>query len=202
MTHAFELIPVVEGHGEVVAVPGLLRRMAAEIAPEVPVSVHQPIRVPRSNLVKAGELERYVELAARFAGEFGGVLVLLDADDDCPAQLGPALLQRAMETRPGINIAVVLANREFEAWFLASAVSLRGRRGLPDDLEPPENPEGIRNAKGWLQEKKTDRSSYSPTVDQPALVSSMDLGEARQGADSFDKLWRDLEAMLRRAKVS
>jgi hypothetical protein len=41
---------VVEGHGEVKALPVLLRRIAAAIAPDVWVDVRLPYRQPRSNL--------------------------------------------------------------------------------------------------------------------------------------------------------
>jgi len=196
MTQSFVVVPVVEGQGEVAAVPPLLRRLAAEIEPSRVVEVRHPIRVRRSKVVKAGELERYVELAARAAGPEGTVLLLLDADDDCPARLGPDLLARASTVRQNLALAVVVANREFEAWFLAAAASLRNRRGLPGDLTAPEAPESVPNAKGWLQDRRTDGFAYSPTADQPALAAVMDIHAARANAPSFDKLWRDLERLM------
>lgn len=190
------IVPIVEGHGDVAAVPQLVRRIAAAIDPSRMIEVAKPLRANRDRLVKPDELERFVELAARRAGPGGAVLVLVDADDDCPAELGPRLLDRATAVTRGVNVAVVLANREFEAWFLAAAVSLRSRRGLPADLAPPDDPESIRDAKGWLQDRRTDGFAYSPTTDQPALAAVMDLDEARAGCPSFDKLWRDLERIL------
>jgi len=87
---------VVEGHGEVKAAPVLFRRLAHEIDPSVNLEVLPPIRKPRSSLVnKQGELERAVELAALKARPRGGVFVLLDSDDACPAELAPSLLARA-----------------------------------------------------------------------------------------------------------
>src|SRR5262249_6062139 len=127
---AFDLACIVEGHGEIEAVPVTVRRIARLVSPELVLKIHPPFRVPRNRLVKPGELERSVELAARRAGPAGVILVVLDGDDECPAALGPELLARAQKTRPDIPIRVVLAKREFEAWFLASAESLRGRRGL------------------------------------------------------------------------
>jgi len=180
----------------VAAVPLLLRRIGHEIDDSRGLDIRKPLRVKRDKVVKPGELERYVELAARRAGPGGSVLVLLDADDDCPAELGRRLAKRAAEGRPGLVISVVLAKREFEAWFLASAVSLRNRRGLGADLDPPHAPEAIRDAKGWLQERRVDGFAYSPTTDQPALVAVMDLQLARANAPSLDKLWRDLERLM------
>ena len=88
------LIAIVEGYGEVTAVPVLLHRIAREVAPEQRVVVAEPVRVSRSMIVQPQVLENYMEIAARRVGVGGGILVLLDADRDCPAELAPALLSR------------------------------------------------------------------------------------------------------------
>jgi hypothetical protein len=92
---------------------------------------------------------------------------------------------------------MVLANREFEAWFLAGASSLSGHRGLADDLQVPVEPEKPRDCKGWLSANRTDGHSYKPAADQGALAAALDLGLARANSESFDKLWRDLARLLR-----
>jgi hypothetical protein len=73
------IVPIVEGDGEVAAVPLLLRRMAAEIWPQHWIEVPNPIRVSRDKLLKTNQLERYYEFAAKKASS-GGVLILLDAE--------------------------------------------------------------------------------------------------------------------------
>ena len=196
MSQPFVVTSVVEGHGEVEAVPVLLRRIVQQIDPSRVTDIRRPMRVNRGRMLRPGEIERYVELAARHHGGLGAVLVLLDADDDCAAQLGTALCERARRRRPETPLSVVVAVKEFEAWFLAAASSLAGKRGLPDVLAPPENPEEIRDAKGWLRARRTDGLAYAPTVDQPALAASFDLVTARAGASSFDKLYRDVERLL------
>lgn len=187
---------VVEGHGEVKAVPILLRRIAADLDPTVPLEILHPIRRPRASLVKPGEVERAVELAAHKARPTGGVFVLFDSDDDCPAALAPEILERAVPAALGLPTYVILPQREFEAWFLAAAESLRGLRGLPHDLTPPHNSEEVRGAKEWLRDRMQGRS-YSPTIDQPALAAIIDLNQAR-AASSFDKCCRDLHALIQR----
>lgn len=189
---------IVEGDGDVEAVPIAIRRIVQGIAPGLALKIHHPIRVPRTKLVKSGELERFIELAARRAGRSGAIVIVLDSDDDCPAILGPELLGRARRARPDFPISVVLAKREFEAWFLASASSLRGLRGLADDLEPPSDPEAIRGAKEWLTGRMPAGRSYTETLDQSALTASMDLHQAREAAPSFDKFFRDLTAIVER----
>jgi hypothetical protein len=103
------------------------------------------------------------------------------------------LVRRARAARADRAIGVVLAMREYEAWFLAAAASLRGQRGLPDDLAPPAAPESLRDAKGWLNERMS--LGYKPTIDQPALTAVFDLDQART-APSFDKLVRELMRLL------
>lgn len=186
---------IVEGHGEVEAVPILIRRLSQKIAPEVRVEIQKPIRVSRSNLVIVDELRKYVELAARQVDDAGGILVLLDSDDDLPCVLGPKLLAAVNAVRPDRKIGVVVAHREYEAWFLAAAESLRGRRGLAPDLVSPPDPEAIRDAKGWLTKHNVEGRSYKETLDQPALTAVFDIVRARN-ASSFDKLYRDVERLL------
>lgn len=187
---------IVEGHGETDAVPVLLRRMVAAMDSNVELDIPRPQRFDRSKFARRpDEFTKAVLLAGAKATPLGGVLVLLDADDDCPAQLGPDLLGQAQRAHADLPIAVVLAQREFESWFLAAAESLRGQRQLPVDLVSPEHPEDIRGAKEWLRNKLPRGAAYSATVDQPALAARMDLLQARS-ALSFDKLWRDVEQLL------
>lgn len=190
------ILPIVEGHGEVTAVPILIRRIVAQYAPDVYAHVGQAIRVKRTGLIQAGGLERTVELAARQTTQSDGILILLDADDDCPRELAEQLLARAKAARPDRAIRIIAANREYEAWFLAAARSLRGKRGLADDLEPPPDPEAIRDAKGWLASRTPHGFSYKPTIDQPALTHVFDLEEA-QAARSFRKIVKDVVALAR-----
>jgi hypothetical protein len=187
------IAPIVEGHGEVEAVPKLIRRIAAHLAPEVVVDVGRPHRVKRQLLVKEGELERVVSFAADRVGAGGAILVLLDADDDCPADVGPALLARARGARPDREVSVVLANRMFEAWFVAGIESLRGRRTIDPGAHRPPDPEAVANPKHWLDDRMIHR--YSPTVDQPALSAILDLKMAAT-APSFDKFVRDIARLI------
>lgn len=122
--------------------------------------------------------------------------MLLDADDDCPRELAEHLADRAKTARPDRVISVAAANREYEAWFLAASRSLRGKRGLAEDLEPPEDPESIRDAKGWLAHRVPHGFTYKPTIDQPALTHVFDLEEAH-AARSFRKVVKDVVTLAR-----
>lgn len=186
---------IVEGHGEMEAVPILIRRLAARHYPELTTVIPKPFRIPRNKVFKAGELERAVELAVRSIGGQGAIFIILDSDDDCPAELGPALLRRVSQVFRHVPIAVVLAKHEFEAWFLAAAASLRGKRGLRSNIDPPNDPEAIRGAKEWLHDRMQSGKTYRSKRDQPAFTALFDLEQARQ-VDSFDKCYRDIVRLL------
>lgn len=186
---------IVEGHGETSAVPVLLRRMAiAIIGNQIELQLPPPIRIPRSKLLIPGELEKAIQLAAAKVAPTGGVLILMDADDDCPATLAPDLLARARKARADLPVAVVLARKEFESWFLAGAEGFRARFRSPEDAHTSTAPEEIRGAKEWLRDRLKS-GKYSATVDQPALAAVFDMQQARV-APSFDKLWREMERLL------
>ncbi|ADI06927.1 hypothetical protein SBI_03806 [Streptomyces bingchenggensis BCW-1] len=188
---------VVEGEGEISALPVLLRRLMYEVQ-IWDADIQPPFLVDRGRLVRPGGLEAAVEAQARRvpADHPGGILVVIDADDDCPASLGPSLLARAEAARPDRRTAVVLANREFEAWFLASAPSLGGRAGLAERLEVPANSETLRDCKGWLTHHRRDGVRYRPRVDQAALTDVINLDLDRANSSSFDKFCRDITYLV------
>lgn len=187
---------IVEGHGEVDAVPVLLQRILVELAPPVWPELLRPYRVGRDSLIRPGGVEATVEGLLRRSPEVTGLLVLFDADDDCPAVVGPGLVRRVTAARPDVQAAVVLANREFEAWFLAAASSLAGRQGLSEGLIPPPDPEGIRGCKEWLSKWRPGGAPYKPRQHQPGLAQALDLSMARRNSPSFAKFWRDVERLL------
>ncbi len=190
---------IVEGHSEVESLPILLRRIVATIDPMLLLKIPPPWRVSKSSFLKeeAQEIERSVEYAARTLYNQGAILILLDADDDCPAKLGPTILQRARSIRPEMPMAAVIANREYEAWFIAAATSLSGKKGLQEKLVPPASPESIRGAKEWLEQHMQNRQMrYSETLHQSAFTANFSIDEAKS-APSFDKLFRDVERLIR-----
>ena len=179
---------IVEGDGEVIALPVLLRRLNEWLTPELFVDVGYPIRVRRDRFLnKEDEFRRHLSLAANKCGDQGWILILFDADDDCPAELGRDILARAQRIAPHRKISVVLANREYEAWFIAAAESLQGSRGFnydPTNLVDPERP---RDAKGWINACMANRS-YGEITDQPAFSAQIDLQLAFDRSRSFRKL--------------
>ena len=109
------LVAIVEGHSEVQSVPVLLRRLLTERR-QYQVEIARPVRTSRYKVVQHGELERAVQLARRRDEGCDAILILLDADDDCPKDLAPDLLERGKSEGAGIPAALVLAKYEFEVW--------------------------------------------------------------------------------------
>ncbi len=180
---------IVEGHGEVKALPLLLRRLADWRLPQANIDVPLPIRVHRDRFLnRDDEFNRHLQFAGSKCGDDGWILILLDADDDCPATKGSEILARAKHVLPHRSISVVLANREYEAWFIGAAASLNNRRGLAiDAADLTVDPEQPRDAKGWLSNRMND-NTYGETTDQPAFTALMDMQETLNRCRSFQKL--------------
>ena len=181
--------------------PVLIRRMLATLNPGVQIEVGRPIRQARGTLLKEGGIERAVGLATIEIQEQGAVLILLDSEGSCPADLAAEVLARAVQSRPDKIISIVLAHQEFEAWFLAAASSLRGRCGLNEAIEDHDSPETVADCKGWLARWKPAAFKYSETVDQVALAATFDLELAKR-ARSFRKLCAEIERICQSAKAA
>ena len=177
--------PIVEGHGEVEAFPVLLRRLRDE-AQVWTVNIGRSIRRTRSQLMQKTGVEQAVRMALK-EKDCGAILFLFDGDDDCPAELGPTV-QAWAAVATHIPCSVVIAHREYEAWFLAAIESLRGYRGVLDDAEPHLNPENPRDAKGQFEARMQANASYLERTDQPAFSERFSLSDAYRRSRSFQKL--------------
>jgi hypothetical protein len=203
------IVPIVEGQTEAGCIERLLHRIWTEllVAP-LRLQVLPPSRSQRDALLKSDgtELARKVEeanakLAQRLRRDQQGrglLLLLLDAERDCPARLAPQLLAAARTARSDIDIACVLAKSMLENWMVAGASTLAGVNGLPDPLPPINNPEDGSGA-NWLESQlrsKNRTRKYKKTVDADVFVRAMSLPDCRTNAPSFDKLCRELAARI------
>ena len=187
--------PIVEGHGEVPAFPVLLRRLV-DAAQAWGVGVGEPIRRPRGRLVQQVGVEQAVRLALK-QPECGAVLILFDGDSDCPAELAPTVEAWAVAAAGGLPCGVVMAHREYEAWFLAAIESLRGQSGIRDDADPHPAPETPRGAKEQLEARMLAGMSYLERTDQPAFSARFSLSDAYRRSRSFRKLTSSFGTLLR-----
>lgn len=189
------IVPIVEGHGDVKAMPALLYKLFKYLN-LAGIQVATPIRKRRGKLILPNELEKALELAVKRRKNVAAALVLIDADKDCPGQLGPELLSRAKRA-VHVPVAVVLAKREFEAWFLGCLESFRGFKGIPVNAVAPDNPEEV-GGKGTLERIMGD-IEYIPSIHQVEFVHKIEIGDlelCRRRCPSFDKLVRDVKDLV------
>lgn len=191
------VVPIVEGDGEVKALPLLLWRIHNWRHAGTQMKVVEPIRVRRDRFLQNGlEFKGKLALAEKKCRGAGWILVLLDADDDCPMTKAAHILHDAQAVVPRTRISVVLANHEYEAWFIAAAASLDGKNGFVLPQGPMPAAESLRGAKEWVRKQLPRGRKYSEVVDQAVFSKEMDLQQAHDGSRSFRKLVSDWEKQI------
>ena len=188
---------IVEGQGDEEALPKLIYNIAIAIGSGVYPIALRPYRIPRDILLNTPHaLEDYAASAIADAGPTDRLVILLDADDDCPAELGPQLWRRVAGIVPRERVSVCIANREYETWFIASLETIAEPAGINPTTPAPPNVESIRGAKEWLSRRLPSGYPYKPTLHQAALSSAVDVPLARQRSQSFDRFCREVERLL------
>ena len=208
------IAPIVEGHGDEISARTLLERVWREIAGGESLDVLKPVRRPRTKLLKRNpttheilpyEIRRAIELASMKLANTDEpdtprlVLLMFDADEDCPKEIVKALADILDEVDPRIDLATIVPCVEYETWFVAAADSLRDFLDLRPGDDKILDPETERLGKKWIQDRFLHHR-YSETLDQVRLTNRMDLRLCRERSPSFDKLCRELENRLKAYK--
>jgi len=166
---------VVEGPGDAISLPLLLRRQLELRGDSRDLLGKPAICNGRDRATAANGLERYVAAVAARPG-CKAILVILDSEGDPVCELGPQLLERA-EKITSLPVAVCLANRNWEDWIYASAETLElpgltysaGSRGL-----------------GAIVSALRPRKYVKPTW-QPRLTARMDIAKASGRSPSLSR---------------
>ena len=201
------IVPIVEGHGETQCVRILLDRIWRELLGGEHVEVTRPFRWGIGKLVKKDDVQNAVRTAIKMIAASPStddptlVLILIDADERCPAEWGPKLRSFALEANPTVDVACVLAKYEYETWFAASAESLTKYLEFPDGFVASEAPEDARLRKAWVEDFFRG-PKYNAPRDQVGMTHAMDLALCRKRSPSFAKLCRELERRVRRPASS
>ena len=146
----FYIVPIVEGQTEVGCIERLLWRIWTELlAAPIRLQVLPASRGKRDALINRERHDLSEKIDEAYAklvrylrhdpSSRGLLLLLLDAEGDCPAELAPILLEAARTARSDATIACVLANRMLENWIKGGASTLAGVNGLPDQLPARDN---------------------------------------------------------------
>ena len=177
-----KIYPIVEGYGDVEAVPVLLRRLR-DHAGAFDIDIARPHRRTRSELAKIETLKNAVQIVLKNA-DCGAVIVILDADDDCPKEMAPALDAAVKEECRFLPAGVVVANKEFEAWFLANTSVL-----IDSDAPFVGDPEGnLATQREGCRALLSPKQFYDERTDQPRFAARMDLAAAYERCRSFRRL--------------
>jgi hypothetical protein len=187
-----KVVPIVEGNGEVDAVPLLLRKLLGEmhrwdVQPARPLNAHG-----RGNLEKLGGLEKFIRLALKESD---------CAEGDCAKELAKECAECVRAVGVTVPMVIVCAKCEYEAWFLASPETiagkdLKGRPGLPAGIRFAGDTESIQAVKGWLTRHLPKGRAYKETLDQAPMTDLLDTELTKQRSRSFRRLWHAVEQMM------
>lgn len=168
---------IVEGFGEVAALPPLVGRVGSAFGVASYVS-QPPIRVKGlPQLLKPGELERWILLAQTRNGT-DATLIVLDVDEKCPLNLRNQFEARidSMGNKVIKPVFLCFIKSEFESWFLADVSTLS--QSLPDygwsTSDDVQNYQEIRGAKERLA-KIIGNVNYKETRDQEVMARNINV---------------------------
>jgi hypothetical protein len=188
-------VPIVEGPGDVKAIPVLLRKILWDYLNCYYIGVGFPKNAGgRGGLDKTGGIERFITYAS-ITPDCEAILVLVDSDEDCALDWVKWACDRCRAIGLSVPIAVVCAVREYEAWFLASLDSIRGTGKLADDIQFLGNPESTGGAKEWFTQQMPPGSAYKETSDQASYSSQIDVPLAMNNSRSFKRLCHAVEEL-------
>jgi hypothetical protein len=178
------ILPIVEGDGDMLAVPTLIRRVAQD-AGHFDIKVLPPHK--RGDLPKAKA--RFSDFLSAAAMEGAPIFWVMDYDcetcndvDRDLAELG----QRAAGLIPDQTIEFAFMVMEFESLFLADFETLvTVFQDIPKNITAPAAPETIRGAKEWISKARPKGLAYKLTTDQGRLAARVDLIRLRSRSPSF-----------------
>lgn len=189
------LLPIVEGHGDIQAVPVLIRRILQH---------HNIFDIEVLNPHKRGDLpkikanfDNYFKIAIK---DKAAIIWIIDFDCatcDCVASESSQLYQRANAIYAGWPFRVAFMVKEFETLFLSEPDATRSiLKEIPKKTTFPENPETIRGAKEWLSNAMPSGYAYKETVHQVKLSAVVDLDCLRKSSASYRHLEKSILSLV------
>ena len=192
------IVPVVEGDGDAAAFPELLVRILWGKFNRYDVSVAQG----KTNVVKANSKDKLVADPGRFLRHAqrkpgcGAILILVDADNECPVSLAKRLSQLCDEIGTSCPVQIVCTRRSYESWFLASLDTIKGLHGISDTASLSRDAEDVPNPKDWITDQMPDGRTYKETTHQAPFSRVIDLDLAHRNSRSFRRLCHAVEQLL------
>jgi len=172
---------VVEGHGDGQAALNLVIRFWQTMRL---ATMHWADPIRGKNLHQERGIRKAADLI-RSKHDAAVLLILRDEDDGCPKDLAPTVANWLRNAQLPFPSAVVLAHREFEAFFLPCIHLIAGkplvgptgvvREGLLPGTTFVGDPEAVRGVKEWLSRHMPGGRSYKPTLDQLPMARFVDF---------------------------
>ena len=192
------IVPVVEGPGDRSAFPILLRRILWDRYCKYDIGV-ESAKSANSKQKLLRDYEKFLRYAS-IEPSCAGIIVLLDADDECPVEEVSELTERTKSLQLKQPVTIVEANREYETWFVANLDSqqgfeIRGRLGIDVSESYRGELEDI-HAKSWLKRRMPPGRTYKETSHQAALSSLIDIEHTQQRSRSFRRFCHAVEELL------
>lgn len=192
------LLPIVEGHGEIPAVPILIRNILAARG----IQDVQPLPAWRKGEYPS-VTKNFDSIFLAAIKECAPILWIMDFDSkgyDCPVKEAQSLLARAEKLRPGWPIDIAFLVKEYETLFLIDEAATRKvLTDIPAKAVFPEFPEQIRGAKEWLSAQRPSGMAYKETVHQVKITSNLNLDLLRSRSADFAHLERAVIALANSA---
>jgi len=187
---------VVEGYGEENAFPNLMNRLLHNHFQRYDLFTNTPKNAKgRHQLTQIGGFEKYIYHCIRI-DKADGILILLDADDDCPIDLAQDFYMRVQQMNIHVPIALVCAKCEYEAWFLANIDALIQNGLLKSDVTYHTSKiEEKRDVKGWLSSNMPS-GKYKEVTDQLKMTRYIEFERTSDLSRSFRRLTHAVHELI------
>lgn len=193
---------IVEGPGDVAAVPRLLRSIAYDH--EVYDFNCCPNPITGQNLPKLsvnGVIEKFTGYAlSRDDGD--SVLICVDTDGQCPKTAAEDFVRRLNSTYITKKVGVCFFHCEFESLFITCLDAIATAHGEcgwhMDGWTEDVQSETIKGAKGYLTRCMKKGRAYKEIRDQVRFTAALDSNRLRQRSRAFrhlEKTWRWLAGL-------
>ena len=198
MNDRLSIVAIVEGRGEERAAPGLIRRILEERLGRYDIPRIKSIPT-KGKLKLLRGFEQFLRYATSESAD--AILVLVDADDECPVEQARILADKASGYNLGVPVAVVYAKSEYETWFISNlsdgtGEAIRARLDIDPLVNAPENVEDIRGAKEWLRGRMRGSQRYRPASDQEGLTHHIDMDLTHRRSRSFRRMCHAVEELV------
>lgn len=183
-----KLLPIVEGDGDVKAVPVLIRRIL-QAHGIYDVELHPAQKRNDYSKLSDTVFDNYFLTALKWEAPILWVLDFDCRECVCVKNAAQRLYERA--SKLNVNAAnlfkVAFVQKEFEALFVAEQNAVKAVFSI-DAFETPENVNELRDAKGCISKALPKGRAYKETVHQEKIAAQLDLETLREVSADFRHL--------------